>query len=84
MVWQDIVISVANIFFILSLTNQVYFGFKEKSGPIKFLTSIPTFTGLFVTSYAFWTLELYSSSVVIFLSGTLWFLLFVQRMLYKK
>lgn len=84
MIWQDIVISTANLFFSLSLINQVYCGYKEKSGPIKHLTSVPTFIGSYAICYAFWTMKLYFSSILAFVIATLWLSLFVQRLIYKK
>lgn len=84
MSWQDIIISIANIFFATSLTVQVYYGIKEKSGPIKYLTSIPTCAGLYAIAIAFWTLGLYSSAAISFFNGTLWLALSIQRMIYSK
>lgn len=84
MIWQDIVISIANLFFSLSLVNQVYCGYKEKNGPIKTLTSVPTFLGSYAICYAFWTMQLYYSSALSFVIATLWLLLFVQRIIYDK
>lgn len=84
MIWQDGVISVANVLFSVSLIFQAYYGFKEKTGPIKFQASVPTFVGLFAMSIAFWSLGLYSSAAISILNGTLWFVLFIQRILYGK
>ncbi len=84
MSWQDIAISVANVVFSISLIIQVYYGFKEKNGPIKFQASFPTAVGLFAISFAYWTLNLRFSTVVAFLNGTLWSLLFVQKIIYKN
>lgn len=82
--WQDITISLANVLFSVSLIIQVYYGFKEKVGPIKYLTSIPTFVGLYTVSFVFVTLTLYLSAIISFLNGTLWLLLFIQRLIYKN
>ncbi|MFH1291836.1 MAG: hypothetical protein ABIH87_01410 [bacterium] len=84
MIWQDIAISIAGVVFALALIPQVYCGFKEKSGPIKLQTSIPTFVGIFIIVIAYITLTLYLSAFISFLTGILWFLLFVQRIIYKK
>lgn len=84
MVWQDMVISTANIVFVISLIPQVYYGFKEKTGPIKLQTSIPTSLGLCTMSYALWTLGLYISAIVTFLSGIMWGILFIQKIIYSK
>jgi len=84
MIWQDAVISIANVLFSVSLIFQGYSGFKEKAGPIKFQTSIPTFVGLFAMSFAFWSLGLFSSAAISLFNGVLWFILFIQRVLYGK
>ncbi len=84
MIWQDIVITAASVLFSLSLIPQVYSGFKERTGPIKFQTSIPTCIGLYAITIAMWTLSLTFSAIVTFITGALWFLLFLQRALYKK
>lgn len=84
MTWQDIVITAASVMFSFSLIPQVYSGFKEHTGPIKFQTSIPTFVGLYAIAIAMWTLSLFFSAIVTFITGTLWFLLFLQRFLYRK
>lgn len=84
MIWQDILISSMSIVFSISLIPQIYSGFKEKTGPIKFQTSIPTFIGLYVVSFVYYTLSLYFSSIITFITGTIWLLLFIQRVMYKK
>lgn len=84
MPWQDIVITIVDIFFVLSLIPQVYHGFKEKVGPIKFETSIPTFLGSYIIAIVFWTLKLYFSASLSILIGTMWLALFIQRWIYHK
>lgn len=83
MTWQDIVLTVANIVFSISLLPQVFFGFKEKTGSIRLQTSIPTFLGLYAISFVYWTLALYFAATVSLITGTMWFLLFLQRVLYE-
>lgn len=84
MIWQDIAISAANLFAVFSLTAQVYYGFKEKTGPVKFLTSIPIFIGLLGIAYSFWTMGLHYSATITSSNAMLWFILFLQRVMYKK
>lgn len=84
MIWQDIVITIASIIFSVALIPQVYYGFRDKVGPIAYSASIPTFIGLYVICFAFWTLSLYSSAVITFSTGTLWLILFIQRVIYHK
>ncbi len=84
MSWQDIVITASSIVFSLSLFPQIYKGFKEKKGHIAYATSVPTFIGLYVISFAYFTLGLYLSTIMCFITGTLWVILLGQRVTYKK
>jgi hypothetical protein len=84
MIWQDIAISIISIIFGISLVPQVYYGFRDKTGPIKFLTSVPTTLGLYGLSVIYLTLSLYFSSATAFVTGTLWLVLVIQRMVYHK
>lgn len=82
MSWQDIVISIANVIFTVSLAVQVYYGFREKTGPIKYQASIPTSIGLYAISLCYWTLGLYFSTGIALVNATLWFILSLQRKWY--
>ena len=84
MIWQDILISIASLVFSLSLVPQVYEGFRTKKGLVTRATSVPTFIGLYAISIAYFTLSLYFSSMLTFTAGTLWLLLFIQRITYEK
>jgi len=84
MVWQDIVISIANILFGYSLIYQVYYGFKKRKGFLSLQTSFLTTIGLYALAFCFLTLNLVMSSVLSTFNGTMWFLLFIQRIIYKK
>jgi len=84
MLWQDIVIVVANIIFFISLVPQVYYGFIVKKGFITLATSGPIAIGLYAISISFYTLNLYFSSIILFVTGTLWLVLFIQRLMYRK
>ena len=84
MIWQDIVIAIINIVFGYSLVYQVYIGFKEKKGFLSLQTSLLTTIGLFVLAVIYLTLNLYISTLVTLITGIFWFLLLVQRLIYKK
>jgi hypothetical protein len=83
MTWQDAVITIVSIVFSLSLVPQIYFGFQEKRGPIKFQTSIPTFLGMYILGFTYSSLGLRYSTIMSFVTGTLWLALFIQRLIYK-
>jgi len=83
-IWQDIIIALANILFGYSLAYQVYKGFKEKKGFLSLQTSLLTTVGLYSLSFAYLTLNLLVSAIVSVFNGTMWLLLFMQRLIYKK
>ncbi|MBW3021093.1 hypothetical protein KY334_07395 [Candidatus Woesearchaeota archaeon] len=82
MVWQDIVISIANVLFTFSLLNQVIHGFRSKKTSITYLTSGLTTIGLIAMTTAFFSLGLYYSGFSAGTNALLWFILFIQRILY--
>lgn len=84
MVWQDIVIAIANALFIYSLAFQIYKGFKDKKGYLALQTSFLTTTGLFAVAFSFFTLDLLFSTIVTLFNGALWLTLFIQGLIYKK
>lgn len=84
MVWQDAVCAGIQIVLSLSLIPQVYDGFRHKVGPIKFFTSVPTFCALYALTGVYLSLNLYFTSAVTFFCATLWFLLFLQRVMYSS
>jgi hypothetical protein len=84
MVWQDIVVAIANILFGYSLVYQVYFGFKKRKGLLSKQTSILTTIALYALSVAYFSLNLYLSAVIGIFNGTMWLLLFIQGIIYEK
>ncbi len=84
MIWQDIILTLVNFIFTYSLIPQVYHGFKVKKTSILFQTALLTFIGLYLSSIAMLTLRLYVSGAVMFVNATLWLLLFIQTVIYKK
>lgn len=84
MVWQDIVISAANLVFTYSIAHQVYYGFKKKKGLVTSMASGLTSIGLCAMVISFFTLSLYFSAFVAAINAGLWFVLFIQRRIYEK
>ena len=84
MVWQDVVIAIANVLFGYSLVYQVYRGFKEKKGFLTLQASVLTTIGLYALAFSFFTLNLFFSAIVATFNGTMWLLLFVQRLMYEQ
>ncbi len=83
MMWQDIVMMMVIIVFSLALVPQIYEGYKQKKGFITLGTSVPTVIGLYVLSFCYYTLSLYFATVTSLIAGTLWFVLFLQKVVYK-
>lgn len=81
--WQDYVITIAIIAFSYALVPQIYQGFKKKRGYINLQTSGITTIGMYALTYAYFTLGLYFSTIMVFINGTLWLILFIQKLIYK-
>jgi hypothetical protein len=62
MVWQDIVIAIANVLFGYSLIYQVFKGFKEKKGFLALQTSLLTSIRLYAVAFVYLTLKLYTDN----------------------
>ena len=84
MAWQDIIITIVAVIFSYALIPQVYKGFKTKKQAIVLQTSLITFLALYVLAISYLTLDLFFSSITTFITGTLWMILFIQRVIYKK
>lgn len=84
MIWQDVVIAIANVLFGYSLVYQVYIGFRKKKGFLALQTSGLTTLGLYALSFSFFTLNLYISTLATAFNGTMWLFLFIQGIIYKK
>ncbi|HED05641.1 MAG TPA: hypothetical protein ENI61_03020 [Ignavibacteria bacterium] len=83
MVWQDIVITIIIIAFGYALIPQIYQGFKQKKGFINLQTSGITALGMFIFTFIYFTLKLYFSAIIVFITGLLWTILFAQKIAYK-
>lgn len=82
---QDLVIFIANIVISFSLIPQVWFGFTEKKGPVRYATSIPYAFSLYAIAGAYVSLGgLSLSAGITMVAATLWVVLAVQRWMYEK
>jgi hypothetical protein len=82
MTWQDIVITACIIAFGYALVPQVIQGFREKRGVISTQTSLITCVGMLAMSVMYFTLNLYFSALLALITGVLWEILFLQKMVY--
>lgn len=84
MVWQDIIITIVNIIFAYALIPQVYQGFKNKKGYINIQTGLLNTLGMYAMAFAFFSLNLTFSWIIGTFNATMWLLLFIQGIIYKK
>jgi hypothetical protein len=82
--WQDLIIALCNILFSYSLGYQVIYGYLKKKANLTIQTSLLTTIGLYIMSICFFTLNLKFSGIISFLNGTLWLILLIQSIKYKK
>jgi hypothetical protein len=79
MIWQDWVFSIGAIVLNISLLPSIFSNDKPA-----WTTSIITAIVSYVVSAVFFSLNLYLSTVIIFISATLWLILFLQVKLFRK
>jgi uncharacterized protein with PQ loop repeat len=82
--WQDIVISIASVLLCMALVPQIIKGFKEKREEISILTASITTLGMYIVAFTYFTLNLPVSTIVAIVTGSLWLVLFIQSVIYKK
>ncbi len=73
--WQDWVLAIGQIFFLLALLPSVFSSDK----PSKY-SSAPTAMVLYLFSYTFYTLGLTWGAITSFLVGVIWTVLFFQKL----
>jgi len=84
MIWQDFIITIANILMGYALIPQVFKGFKNKKAHIKFQTGLITTIALYLLSITLFTLNLFFSGAVVLFNATMWLILFIQSIIYKQ
>ncbi|MFP4402383.1 MAG: hypothetical protein ACLFPL_04070 [Candidatus Nanoarchaeia archaeon] len=83
MIWQDVVIALANTIFIFSLSEQAYEIIKHKISTMSLINTFTLGVGLSAISFSMFTLDLYFSSVVTGLNALLWFIIGVLTLKYQ-
>ncbi|MCH8519306.1 MAG: hypothetical protein LAT82_00960 [Nanoarchaeota archaeon] len=84
MIWQDIVIALANTIFIFSLSEQIYEILKLKVSTLSLINTFTLGVGLSAISFAMFTLDLYFSSIVTGLNALLWFVIGFLTIKYRE
>jgi hypothetical protein len=67
-----------------ALIPQIWHNFRAKACGISIQTSGVTFIALAIASFIYLNLGLLFTFILTFLIGIFWFILFVQRVVYKK
>lgn len=83
MIWQDFVIGATNILLSYALVPQIYDGMKKQKALVHIQTSLISAVSLFILSFTVFTLDLYFATITTFLGGLLWFILLLQKLIYK-
>ncbi|MHA1111333.1 MAG: hypothetical protein ACTSRE_09540 [Promethearchaeota archaeon] len=85
MVWQDIVLALVNLGFVITLIPQVVKVIKTKSaGDFAWTSTIFYWIGLYAIGGIFLTLEFYLTSIPYFITGTLWGIIVILKKRYNK
>lgn len=79
MIWQDMVLTGAQLFFAVSLLPSIF----SKDKPA-FATSLMTSLMLYVICFVNFTLNLYGASLGLFVVATLWGILAIQKYLLNR
>lgn len=84
MIWQDMVIALASIVFVVGLCYQVVRDHTNKKPSVSFPTAITTTLGMYAISISFFTLELLFSAIMAFVTATLWLGITIQSVAYRE
>ncbi|MGC9309329.1 MAG: hypothetical protein ACP5D2_01385 [Candidatus Nanoarchaeia archaeon] len=84
MIWQDIIVSIANIIFLCAMLPQIIYGFKTKKGLISFQFSILNILAMIGLGIVYISYNLFISVILDILLIFLWAILLIQRIKYKK
>ena len=83
MVWQDTVITIIIILFGYALIPQIIQGYKTKKQDVSLQTSFIPFAGMYIMTPIYLTLDLTFSAITVFMTGTLWLAILLQKLKYK-
>lgn len=82
--WQDFVLGIVGYIFLVALIPQVVRGFEVEKGLVTKSTALMTGIGMWIISFAHFTLGLLFTGVSEFLLGAMWFVLYYQAIKYKE
>jgi len=73
-----------NVLLSYALIPQIIHNFKQKRNDITFQTAIICTIALYVLAFTVFKLDLILSSSITAIAGTLWFVILIQKFIYKK
>ncbi len=83
MIWQDLVIALANIGFIIGLVEQIYEIKVSKTSSISLISSSIYSIGLYAMAFAMFTIDLFFSAILTGLNAILWTIILVLSYKYR-
>lgn len=83
MIWQDMILVICTIAMGYALVPQIFDNMKVRRCQIGLQTSGVTFIAVFVAAIIYLTLGLFFTFILTSVIGILWFVLFVQKIIYK-
>ena len=82
MVWQDIIVAIANVVFIYAMIPQVTYGFKTKKGLISIQFSLLNILAMIGLGIVYFSFNLIFSVFLNIILIILWLILLFQRISY--
>ena len=83
MSWQDLVITLASVGFVIGLIEQIYEILKSKQSSLSLISCSIYALGLYAMTYAMHTLDLLWSSIFTGLNAILWTTLLILSYKYR-
>ena len=83
MIYQDILMLIAGILFVISLIPQIILNFKHRKVLISWGMLITTIVGLFLVIFSMLTLKLFFTFGIKLITVLLCLIILIQKMVYK-
>jgi len=81
---RDLILTVCTVAFGYALIPQVIYGFRAKLETVTAQTSVITGLGLYAIAGVYFSLSLWFAAFACTVTGTLWMVLLLQRVMYGK
>lgn len=84
MIWQDIILTIIIIAFAYCLIPQLFYAKRNKRVGISYQTLWITSMGLYITVPCYVTNNMLFGGITSFITASLWLILLLMKMRYKK